>query len=91
MGKFEVVLLNHSLKFYQKCPEDLVKRLNKCFEDLEQNPFYGPHIKLLNTSKTMRTYRYRVGDYRVIYEINKTDKKVGVHLILPRSRSYRDF
>ena len=89
--RFEVILLNPALKFYEQCPEDLAKRLNKCFEDLEQNPFYGLNIKLLRTAKSMRIYRYRVGDYRVIYGINKVDKKVGVHLILPRSRSYRDF
>ena len=91
MASFEVILLPQAEKFYQKCSDELAKRLNKCFEDLEQSPFQGPPIKLLKTSKGLRFYRYRIGDYRVIYDIDKELKKVAIHLILPRSRAYRDF
>ncbi len=91
MDKFEVVLLIQALKFYQKSSEDLTKRLNHCFEELEQNPFHGPNIKLLKTPKGKKAYRYRIGDYRVIYDVDKTNKKIGVHLILPRTKAYRNF
>ena len=88
MGNFEVLLMPQALKFYKACPEDLGKRLNKCFEDLENNPFWGPNIKILKGEK--RRYRYRVGDYRVIYAIDKENKKVVVTLIAARPSAYRN-
>jgi mRNA interferase RelE/StbE len=76
-----------ALKFYKACPEELAKRLNKCFEGLEVNPFWGPNIKVLRGEK--RRYRYRVGSYRVIYNIDKENRKVAITLIAPRPSAYR--
>ena len=89
MDKFEVILLGQAEKFYKKASDDLVHRLNACFEELEISPFQGPNIKLLKTQRSLRWYRYRIGDYRVVYEIDRESKKVGVLLILHRSSAYR--
>ena len=59
VDKFEVILLGQAEKFYKKASDDLVRRLNRCFEDLEVSPFQGPNIKLLKTQKSVRWYRYR--------------------------------
>jgi len=88
VGNFEVLLMPAALKFYRSCPEELAKRLNKCFEDLESNPFWGQNIKVLKGEK--KRYRYRVGDYRVIYGIDKENSKVIVTLIAPRPSAYRN-
>lgn len=88
MGNFEVLLMPAALKFYRSCPEELAKRLNKCFEDLENNPFGGRNIKVLRGEK--KRYRYRVGNYRVIYSIDKENKKVIVTLIALRPVVYRN-
>lgn len=77
-----------ALKFYKDCPEELATRLNKCFEDLEINPFWGPNIKVLKGEK--RRYRYRVGTYRVIYSIDKEKSKVVITLIASRASVYRN-
>ena len=89
MDRFEVILLGQAEKFYKKATDDLCRRLDTCFESLETNPFQGSNIKLLKTGKAIRWYRYRVGDYRVVYEINSEVKTVGVLLILHRSSVYR--
>ena len=89
MDKFEVMLVSGALKFYKHCPHGLAERLNKCFEALENNPFFGPHIKRLQGEE--KRYRYRIGDYRVIYAIEKEAKKVIVTLISPRPSAYRSF
>ena len=70
MDKFKVILLGQAEKFYKKASDDLVHRLDTCFEDLERSPFQGPNIKILKTQKSVRWYRYRIGDYRVVYEID---------------------
>jgi mRNA interferase RelE/StbE len=89
VDKFEVILVSDALKFYKHCPAGLVERLNKCFEALENNPFFGPHIKRLRDEE--RRYRYRIGDHRVIYTVDKEAKKIIVTLIAPRSSVYRGF
>lgn len=88
MDNFEVLLMPQALKFYKNCREEFAQRLNKCFEDLENNPFRGPNIKLLRGEK--KRYRYRVGEYRVIYSIDKENKKVIITLIAPRPTAYRN-
>lgn len=88
MDKFRVILLSRALRFYKKSPLDLARRFNACFEALERNPFSGPHVKQLQTHRKL--YRYRVGDYRVIYEIDKKARKVGILLISPRPSAYRN-
>ncbi|MFH1776512.1 MAG: type II toxin-antitoxin system RelE/ParE family toxin [Candidatus Omnitrophota bacterium] len=87
MDKFKVILLPQALKFYQNCSSKLANRLNRCFEDLENNPFQGQNIKRLKVKKIL--YRYRAGDYRIIYEIDKRDKRIGVLLITLRPSAYR--
>jgi mRNA interferase RelE/StbE len=88
VDNFEVLLMPQALKFYKMCSAELARRLNKCFEDLENNPFWGPNIKVLKGEK--RRYRYRLGDYRVIYNIDKEKKKVIVTLIAIRPSAYRN-
>ena len=88
MDSFEVLLMPAALKFYKACPEELAKKLNKCFEDLENNPFWGPDIKVLKGQ--VKRYRYRVANYRVIYGIDKDKKKVIITLIAPRASAYRN-
>jgi mRNA interferase RelE/StbE len=89
VDSFEVILISGALKFYKHCPAGLAERLNRCFEALEINPFFGSHIKRLRDEE--RRYRYRIGDYRVIYTVDKEAKKVIVTLIAPRSSAYRGF
>jgi len=88
VGDFEVLLMPAALKFYKTCSEELAERLNKCFQDLEGNPFWGPNIKVLKGEK--KRYRYRVGTYRVIYSIDKENRKVIVALIAARPSAYRN-
>ncbi len=88
MDKFEAILVSQALKFYKTCHSQIAERLNKCFEMLEINPFYGPNIKLLRGEEKL--YRYRIGNYRVIYKIDKNAKKVIIYLISPRPSAYRN-
>ena len=88
MGNFEVLLMPQALKFYKASPEELAKRLDKCFEDLENNPFWGANIKVLKGEK--RRYRYRIGDYRAIYSVDKENNKVIITLIASRPSAYRN-
>ncbi len=89
MFKFQIELSSKAKKFYSTCSKDLALRLNDCFEELERDPFRGPHIKRLKTRPQERLYRYRIGDYRVIYEVFEKEVVVLIVKIAKRADIYK--
>jgi len=89
VAKFQVELSSKAKKFYAACPKDLAHRLDHCFEELENDPYRGPNIKKLKTRPQERLYRYRIGDYRVIYEIFEKEVIVLVVKIAKREDVYK--
>jgi mRNA interferase RelE/StbE len=87
--KFQIELSSKAKKFYEACPKALAHRLNECFLNLESDPYRGPNIKKLKTRSQENLYRYRVGDYRVIYEVLEHEVVVLVVKIAPRGDVYR--
>lgn len=74
-------------KVYKKADKNLVKRLNRCFEYLHENPFNHPNIKLLK-GNFAGLYRYRTGDWRIIYEVLEKKQIINILQIVHRSNAY---
>ncbi len=89
MTKFQVELSSKAKKFYVACSKDLARRLDDCFEELERNPYHGPNIKRLKTRPQERLYRYRIGDFRVLYEVLEKEIVVLVVKIAKRGDAYK--
>ena len=85
---WEIVLTKPAEKIYDKSSKDITRRFDSCFEDLEKNPLYGNNIKSL-TGQLRGLFRYRVGDWRVIYRLLKEKKVVEIVAILPRGDAYK--
>lgn len=84
---FNVILAPGAEKFYARAEHPLAKKLARCFEQLEHNPIEHSNVKRL-TGPLAGYWRYRVGDYRVIYRIDPTAKKVFILKITHRSEAY---
>ena len=84
---YEVRLSEDAEKIFAKCNQALAKKLARCFNNLENTPRSHPNIKPLKGSYT-GYYRYRVGDYRVVYSIEDELVVVNVILIAHRSKVY---
>jgi len=85
---WEIDLTRPAEKVYYKASSDVRQRLDDCFENLEQNPQYGNNIKAL-TGELKGLYRYRVGDWRVIYRLKRDLQVVEIIAILPRGDAYK--
>ena len=59
---YHVSLSLEAEKAYRKANFALIKKLDRCFEQLETNPYSHPNIKVLK-GNYHDCYRYRVGDY----------------------------
>jgi len=81
---FKVKLHRRVIKFLQKLNENDRKRIFSAIEKLE-DPFSQPYEKVKGRKDL---YKIRVGDYRIIYRVDKENKIVSVHLVDKRERAY---
>jgi mRNA interferase RelE/StbE len=84
---YRVLLSLEAQQFYAAAEQALAKKIARCLEQLEQNPTYHPNIKALRGNLS-GYYRYRVGDYRVIYLIDEEQKLVFINTIAHRRYVY---
>lgn len=70
---------------------DLDKRYEKAkktlYAVLRENPYYGNNIKKLK-GEFVGLYRYRLGDYRLIYSIDEPRRLVFLLHIVHRKNAY---
>lgn len=84
---YEVLLHPDAEAVYVKADKSLAKKIARCLEQLEQNPRSHPNIKALKGDYT-GYYRYRIGDYRVIYSVEDESREVFIDAIAHRSEAY---
>jgi mRNA interferase RelE/StbE len=84
---FQVLLTDSAREFYEEADSPLQRRLDRCFEVLRNAPRQHPNIKSLK-GRLSGCYRYRVGDYRVVYRIADEGRLVIVLIIAHRSGVY---
>jgi len=84
---YSVRLLPQAGRFYADADRPLANKLARCFEQLEQNPRIHPNITRLK-GPLAGYYRFRVGDYRVIYRIEERGRIVIVAIIAHRREAY---
>ena len=84
---YSVALAAAARRVYEAADSSLQRKLDRCFRVLAQDPRRHPNIKRLK-GKLKGYYRYRIGDYRVIYRIEEDRKLVIVVMIVHRSDAY---
>jgi len=84
---YRVVLLPKAEKTFARADAPLARKLAKGFESLENNPLRHPNIKPL-TGPLKGLFRFRAGDYRIVYQINVAQEIVYVVRIAHRKEVY---
>ena len=64
------------------------KLIEYVYPQLKQEPHFGPNIKRLQGYDPL-TWRYRIGDYRIFYQIDEAEKIVFILTIDDRKEAYR--
>jgi mRNA interferase RelE/StbE len=85
---YEILLTRKAQKFYEKADEELTSQLNECFDDLSQSPYQGSDVKKLK-GNFLGYWRYRIGDFRVVYRVDEKNKIITIFLIAHRRDMYR--
>ena len=84
---YRVELSREAQRFYERCDKAVSKKLARCFDSLERNPREGNNVRALK-GRLSGSYRYRVGDLRVVYTIDDREVIVFVITIAKRSDVY---
>ena len=84
---YEVTLAPEARAFFEAADVPLARKLARCFERLEQEPRSGNNIKRL-AGEWKGYLRYRVGDWRVVYQIDDSVNRVQVLVIAHRREVY---
>lgn len=64
-----------------------LKIRNYVYPQLKENPYYGLNIKKLKNYHP-ETWRYRIADYRLFYEINDKEKIISIIAFDTRQDAY---
>ena len=84
---YQVSLSETAKVFFDDASAKLQRSLDRCFAQLQANPRFHPNIKALKGNLS-GCYRYRVGDYRVVYRIEEQTQHVIVIAIAHRREVY---
>ncbi|MDP1779838.1 MAG: type II toxin-antitoxin system RelE/ParE family toxin [Anaerolineales bacterium] len=81
MASYRIEWKNSAYKELQKLPRQMITRIIAAVADLSNDPYPSGVKKLIGSE---RSYRIRVGDYRVIYEI--IENKLIIEIVRVRHR-----
>ena len=70
-----------------KLPRDVIKRIVRAIDELENDPYPRDSKKIRGTE---RTYRLRVGNYRIIYQVDEERKEIIIYHVRHRKSAYKN-
>jgi mRNA interferase RelE/StbE len=74
-------------KFFDKAEKSLQRKLDRCFQQLKVDPHHHNNIKRLS-GPLAGELRFRVGNYRVVYNVDEVTEVVYVSMIAHRRDVY---
>jgi len=86
LASYKVTFKPSVEKDLRSLPQSVVTRIFKRIDALKENPFPRQSIKLAGAEQL---YRVRIGDYRMIYGVDKNNRQVIVHYVRHRRDVYR--
>ena len=85
---FEVTVALRARKALKRLPEHYRRRLIELLLILRENPVPAEYYDIKKLKGYTDTYRARIGDVRVIYEISWNQRAINVLWIEPRESAY---
>jgi len=82
---FKIVFHKSSAKKFEKFSLQLKEKISKAIEALKQNPYIGKKLH----GQLAGSFRLRIGDFRIVYDILNDEKIVVIHAIGSRGDVYK--
>jgi mRNA interferase RelE/StbE len=85
---FEITVAKRARKASKKLPEHYKRRVIELLLILRENPVPAEYYDIKKLKGYADTFRIRIGDIRIIYEISWNHRAINVLLIEPRESAY---
>lgn len=82
---YQAIFARRAEKSFLNLPDKEARRIKEAIEKLKQQPRIRGTIKLENAP--VASYRYRVGDFRILFDIDDEAKRVEILDIRKRGES----
>ncbi len=86
MASYEIRWTYSAEKDLRGIDRQYIPRILESIESLSENPFPSQHRKLQGSESS---YRIRIGDYRVIYQVDLENKIIVIYHVRHRKDIYR--
>jgi mRNA interferase RelE/StbE len=88
LSMYRIVLTPHAAKDIKRLPKSVLARIDRAILKLENNPHRQSNIKYLRDIR-LADFRFRIGDYRVLFDIDEPNQTVVILSIGHRKDIYR--
>jgi len=86
MGLFKIDPKGSTEHDLKKIDRQFIPRILEAIETLAENPFPVQSKKLKDSESS---YRLKVGDYRVIYQVDQVNKAIVIYHVRHRKDAYK--
>jgi len=86
---FKVEAKKRTLKILKRLDEEKKNKIKEVIVTLKNDPVPFRKFDIAKLRGYENTYRIRIGDLRVIYEVNWDEKRILIHFIGPREKAYK--
>jgi|YNPBryunderm2012_1023409.scaffolds.fasta_scaffold24039_2 mRNA interferase RelE/StbE len=86
MGSYRIEFKPSVYKDFRHLPKSVVERALRRIEELGENPFPRGAEKL---EGAQQLYRLRLGDYRIVYEVDTREQRITIIYVRHRREVYR--
>lgn len=87
MNSYRIITTKRFLRHLKKLDSNVKERILDAVQEISERPYVGSTL----VYDERKLYKFRVGDYRLIYEVDETARSVLFLIVDHRSRVYRDF
>ena len=86
---YQVYVTSRARKQLRRIAPHYHTRIKELLISLQSNPIPHKTYDIVKMDGKVDTYRIRIGDIRIMYEVNLHDKEINVLAIMPRSSAYK--
>jgi len=86
---FKVEAKKRTLKILKTLSEERKNKIKEVITTLKSDPIPFKKFDVAKLKGYDNTYRIRIGNLRIVYEVNWDEKRILIHFIGPREKAYK--
>ena len=83
---YEIIFSKKAQNYYDRLPDNLVRKINKVIQEMEVNPWSGD---VKGIAGEIGTFRRRIGELRITYQVDIKAMRIYIDRIGPRGDVYK--